>query len=99
MMNMNLINKVVEWIIKAYEFEGIHESEKTIAERTLNWYNHSDISDFETLAAAVWIGDYRKIDFDVIEAVRYMLFPTIPIEYSEIHSHEITNAYKDGGWW
>lgn len=100
MTNMALINQVVKEVVYLYEAEHITENSDSIKRRTLNWYNHTDIADFETLVAAVWLGDYNKsVDYDVIIATRDMLFPQIPVEYTNFHIHEIEEALDDELYW
>lgn len=99
MMNMTLINQVANWVAKAYEAELITETTESIMKRTINWYNHTDITEFEVLAAAVWLGDYSiAIEYDTILATREMLFPQIPIEFTNFHIGEIEEALRDEFW-
>lgn len=71
MTNWTLINEVVNYVIYIYECEGIAETTESIRNRTIEWYQNSDIADFKTLSAAVYIGRYnRKISYGEILFVR-----------------------------
>ena len=99
MTNTNLINTTVDIIAKLNESNYIYETNATIRARVTDWYNHTDITDSELLAAAALIGDFNPvITMNDIEASRDFYFPTVPFEYTEIHSYEIEEALRDTLW-
>lgn len=99
MTNWNLINEVVKFVVEAYAEEDISETEESIRLRAIDWYNHSDISDFELLTAAVWWGEsWDRASMKTVERVCRLLFPQEPEflnEYRINYCQEITMAYED----
>lgn len=100
MTNYKLIKEVVKTVSFLYEAKRITETNNSIEKRVLNWYNHTDIADFEMLVAAAWIGDYNlNITYDIIETVRDMLFSPSPLEgLTNYHIGEIEEALHDEKW-
>lgn len=99
MMNVGLINEAVELVAMINEANYIYETNVAIRARVENWYNHTEITDAETLAAVALNGDFtpnvRQYDIDT---AREFYFPTVPFEYTEIHIHEIEDALNDELW-
>lgn len=58
MINWTLINQTVELINRTEEAEGITEQDSLIQDKVLDWYNHTDITDVDVLAAAALHGYY-----------------------------------------
>ena len=96
MTNWKLVYDVTIEVSKLYEAEHIMETNDTIFKRVLNWYNHTDIAEFEMLVAAAFIGDYAKhISYAEIVACKEMLYPGFPLEYVNFHISEIEEALND----
>lgn len=99
MVNMNLINEAVKLAARLFEQEGIAVNNEAIENSAKEWYNHTDITDAEELAAAVWIGEYNpKITYGNILDLKEMLFPTEPLEMQHFHIGEIEEAMRDEEW-
>lgn len=102
MTNWKLIDNVVDCLTAIYEAEHIMETRKTLQERVIEWYNHTDITDEQMLIAAAWLGAYDpSIKYKEIEDARDALFLEVyfPFECEEIHIGEIEAAMKDSRWW
>lgn len=95
-MSINLILKAVELANKFLEAENIHVANAQLMKRAVKWYDHTEITDPETLAAVVLYGDFDpSIRIDVIEELTQFYFPTEPFE---LHIGEIEAALKDEEW-
>lgn len=102
MTNWKLIDNVVDCLTAIYEAEHIMETRKSLQERVIEWYNHTDITDEQMLIAAAWLGTYDpSIKYEEIEDARDALFLEvyIPLEYTEIHIREIEAAMNDSKYW
>lgn len=100
MMNTNLIEITVKMVTDYFETEGITESTVTIKTRAERWYNHTEITDAQTLAAVVMSGDFEPgITIKEIQQIEEFFYPSIPPEYTEIHIAEIEEAERDSFWW
>lgn len=100
MMNWDLINEAVRLVIEIEEIENIRETNDTIYERCIDWYNHSEIADAEMLAAVVLNGPYDPtMKWNDLVAAKELYFPSEPIEFSNFHIHEIEEALHDEVWW
>ena len=96
MTNINLIIEATELANEFLEAEHIHVASSQLMERAQEWYNHTEITDAETLAAVVLYGDFEpSIRIDDIEKLRQFYFPTEPFE---LHIGEIEAALKDEEW-
>ena len=51
MMNLMLINETVRLIVEYNDFENIYETNENIRNRVIDWYNHTEITNSEMLAA------------------------------------------------
>ena len=95
-MSINLILKAVELANEFLEAENIHVANAQLMKRAVKWYDHTEITDPETLAAVVLYGDFEpSIRIDDIEKLRQFYFPTEPFE---LHIGEIEAALKDEEW-
>ena len=100
MTNFNLINDAVKLVSQIEEAENIYETNNTIYNRCLDWYNHSEIIDAEMLAAVALNGPYDpNLKWNDLVAAKEYYFPTEPIEFSNFHIHEIEEALHDAIWW
>ena len=95
-MSINLILKAVELANEFLEAENIHVANAQLMKRAVKWYDHTEITDPETLAAVVLYGDFEpSIRIDAIEELTQFYFPTEPFE---LHIGEIEAALKDEEW-
>lgn len=58
MLNLTLINATVNLVLEMEAANYITETNTSIFNRTIAWYEYSDIVDIETLAAVVLTGEY-----------------------------------------
>lgn len=58
MLNKKLIAEALEIISSYYEDSGIAVNTQLYRDRLIDWYNHSDITDAETLAAVAMETEY-----------------------------------------
>ena len=94
--NLNLLLEATELVNEFLEAENIHMANSDIMERAKEWYDHTEITDAETLAAVVLYGDFDpSIRIDDIEKLKQLYFPSEPFE---IHIEEIMMALKDDDW-
>ena len=94
--NLNLLVEATELVNEFLEAENIHMTNDSIMERAREWYDHTEITDPETLAAVVLYGDFDpSIRIDAIEELTQFYFPTEPFE---LHIGEIEAALKDEEW-
>lgn len=103
MINTKLIEATMKEIETFFKLEGfpltldLKANFKTKAE---NWYNYTEITDAETLAAVVMSGDFEPgITIKEIQQIEEFFYPSIPPEYTEIHIAEIEEAERDSFWW
>ena len=95
-MSINLILKAVELANEFLEAENIHVANAQLMKRAVKWYDHTEITDPETLAAVVLYGDFDpSIRIDDIEELTQFYFPTEPFE---LYIGEIEAALKDEEW-
>lgn len=100
MTNYRLINEAVKLANMQLESNGIMETNKTLFKRALVWYNNTEITDAETLAAVTLSGHFHSsVRYNDIIAIKEFYFPTVPVEYTEIPIWEIEAAQHDAMWW
>ena len=93
-MNKKLYEEVFKTVIDAFEFEQILMDNTTIDRRITDWYNHTDYTDVETLAALVMGSEYRaSITCDEVEEMKEFFFPSHP--HFELSIAEIEMALHD----
>lgn len=93
-MNKKLYEEVFKTVVDAFEFEQIFMDNKTIDRRITDWYNHTDYTDVETLAALVMGSEYRaSITCDEVEEMKEFFFPSHP--RFELSIAEIEMALHD----
>lgn len=96
MTNMNLLLEATELASEFLEAENIHVANAQLMERAREWYDHTEITDPETLAAVVLYGDFEPgIRIDEIERLKEFYFPSEPFE---VHIGEIEMALHDAEW-
>ena len=82
MVNCKLINEAVNLAIGYYEANNYACDSYNIRRRVQDWYNHSDIADAETLAAAAIESEYEcGANYDTILEWKEFYFPEVPVEY------------------
>ena len=99
MTNYNLINAAVTLVNEYNEAENIFEATTIIQERVLSWYNNTDITDSEMLAAAaILIGSYTPTEYSEVMKAKEFLFPSpLDVDYY-ISISEIEMAQMDALW-
>lgn len=98
MRNERLINKARSICFDYMENNNIDAMEwhQTINNRLCEWYDNTEITDAETLAAVALHCDFElSHDWKWVQAIKEEYFPTIPIEVGEIHISEIEEALFD----
>ena len=99
MTNWILIKEAVELVSNLLAAEGAYELPQSIEKRCLDWYNHSEITDPEMLAAAALNGPYNpEFTWDDLLALRNFFFPPMPLDLTEISVQEIKEALFDEDW-
>lgn len=99
MTNVRLIDAAVNLVGTILDNLHITENNASIRNRVLSWYNNTDVTDPELLAAAAMLGDY-SIEYtytDMLKARDYW-FPNFYqdyVEYFEYGIHEIEAAQYD----
>lgn len=94
MMNWQLINEAVKLVEQIFEAEGIMENTSSIQNRTIWWYEHSEIVDSEMLAAVVIIDD-KSMNWNDMIAAKEFYFPEEPLWMHNFHIGEIEEALHD----
>ena len=93
-MNKKLYEEVFKTVVDAFEFEQIFMDNTTIDWRITDWYNHTDYTDVETLAALVMGSEYRaSITCDEVEEMKEFFFPSH--SHFELSIAEIEMALHD----
>lgn len=103
MTNTKLIEATMKEIETFFKLEGFPltlDLKTSFKAKVENWYNHTEITDAQTLAAVVMSGDFEPgITIKEIQQIEEFFYPSIPPEYTEIHIAEIEEAEKDNLWW
>lgn len=74
MMNWDLVDDVIDNVIFICQKRGIGLDKVEIKKRTVNWYNHTDYCDVDSLSALVLHSDYTS-------EITYAELPEIKIKY------------------
>ena len=101
MMNDKLIKEAVKIVIEIEEAEGITEQTSNIEARALDWYNNTEITSAEMLAAATLNGSYDpSISWDTLEQLTDYYFYEPENNYLQYHFSvgEIEDSYRDFLW-
>lgn len=94
-INKKLYEEVFKTVVDAFEFEQIFMDNKTIDRRITDWYNHTDYTDVETLAALVMGSEYKaSITCDEVEEMKEFFFPSNPHHF-ELSIAEIEMSLHD----
>lgn len=94
-MNKRLYEEVFKVVVDAFEFEQIIMDNETIDRRITDWYNHTDYTDVETLAALVMGSEYKaSITCDEVEEMKEFFFPSNPHHF-ELSIEEIEMSLHD----
>ncbi|AXF52435.1 MAG: hypothetical protein [Caudoviricetes sp.] len=115
MLNMKLIEAALGLIEERNEIEGITNNRENYSNIVLEWYNHSDITDAETLAALALDGkNYNStMRYNEIKRIKELYFGSIDdlinspyspeeyyLDYMEKYGiDEIEMAQRDMEWW
>lgn len=85
MTNTKLIEATMKKIETFFKLEGFPltlDLKTSFKEKVENWYNHTEITDAETLAAVTLSGDFKPgITIKEIEQIKEFFFPHTPPEY------------------
>ena len=99
MMNTRLIEDAINLVTEYNEVEGIYETYEDIKARAINWYNHTEITEAEMLAAVMLTGDFNPgMTWREIEEARAFFFPCEPLEFHNFHIGEVEAALRDERW-
>lgn len=100
MTNCSLIEQAVKLASEYYEANGLTVDNKSIRNRVMDWYNHSDIATAEILAAAAIESEYDcGADYDTILEWKDYYFPKAPVEYAGyVGMNELKEAADDANW-
>lgn len=99
MTNKALLDSAIKLVNQIFESEGIFETNNVLFTRAERWYNHTEITDVETLAAVIMYGDYdSSLRHKDICEIKEFFFPSIPLELCEFHIGEIEMALHDIDW-
>lgn len=99
MMTYTTVENAVKLVIDTLEANMITEQTDTIRAKVYSWYEHSDVTDPEMLAACALEGKFWFPGATyqwMLEAKEYW-FPVNP--YDEIPIWEIEAAQHDAMWW
>lgn len=85
MTNTKLIEATMKEIETFFKLEGFPltlDLKTSFKAKVENWYNHTEITDAETLAAVTLSGDFKPgITIKEIEQIKEFFFPHTPPEY------------------
>lgn len=102
MTNYALIINAAKLVAEIEEAEGITETQETIINRARGWYNNTEITSAEMLAAATLNGSYDpSISWDtLVEWTKYYFYDPEDIRWSMPHFSvgEIEDSYRDYLW-
>lgn len=92
--NKKLYDEVFKIIVNSFECEHIFVDNESIDRRLTDWYNHTDYTEPETLAALTMYSEYNPfITYQDVKEIKEFFFPSIPS--FEIHISEIEAALHD----
>lgn len=96
MTNWKLIDAAVQLVVEFNEFSGRVETTENIRNRVLDWYNNTDVTDVEMIAAAALHGSYSpSISYKDLTAAKEYYFPSEPNKYSV---GDFEKSYRDCLW-
>ena len=102
MTNDKLIKRTIRLVIEIEEAEGFAEQTSSIEARALDWYNNTEITSAEMLAAATLNGSYDpSISWDtLVEWTKYYFYDPEDIRWNLPHFSvgEIEESYRDDFW-
>lgn len=92
------VEAAVNLVIENLEVNHIASDTESIRNRVLSWYNHSDVTDPEILAACALMGKdwFPEATYQDMLDAKHWWFPQNP--YEEISIWEIEAAQYDAIW-
>jgi len=97
MLNMEMIFEAVALAVEHFEINHIPADNESILTRVIDWYNHLDETDAETLAALAIDSAYHSgLTYNDIKEIRDYYFPDVD---DNISIEEIEMAQRDYLWW
>ena len=99
MTNYATVEKAVSLVVENLEANYITCNTDCIRDRVYSWYNNSDVTDPEVLAACALTGEnwHPGVTYqDMLDAKEWW-FPQNP--YDNIAIWEIEDALRDAMWW
>lgn len=99
MKTYSTVEAAVQLVIDVLEANYISSNTECIRNRVYSWYNHSDVTDPEILAACTLEGKdwFPGATYKDMLIARDLWFPHNP--YDEISIWEIETAQHDAMWW
>lgn len=98
MRNERLIDEARKLCFEYMENNNIDAMQwsQTINKRLVDWYDNTEITDAEKLAAVALHCDFEPgHNWKWVQVIKEEYFPTMPIEVGEIHISEIEEALFD----
>lgn len=99
MMTYTTVEDAVKLVVDILEANMITEQNDFIRARVYSWYNHSDVTDPEILAACALEGKdwFPGATYQYMLNAKNFWFPVSP--FDEISIWEIEDAEHDAMWW
>lgn len=99
MITYATVEAAVNLVVENFEANHIISDTNSIRNRILSWYNHSDVTDPEILAACALMGYdwFPEVTYQDMLNARDWWFPQNP--YEDISIWEIEAAQHDAMWW
>lgn len=99
MLNERLIAEATNLVVNYFERIYIVNFSFYVRNRAIYYYNNTEVVDAETLAALVLEEPtIENLTWKRIQEIKEFYFPTIPVEYCNIHTHELSLAQMDQYW-
>lgn len=100
MMNERLIAEATKLAVEYFHANHITVTTEPVRQRAIMYYNNTEVVDAETLAALVLEGcPLIGLTWARIQEIKEDYFPTIPVEYCNIHCGELSLAQMDQFYW
>lgn len=101
MKRYSTVEAAVELVINNLEANHIASDTNSIRKQVYSWYEHSDVTDPEMIAACVLEGKewFAGATYQYMEDLRDWWFPQVVACNNEISIWEIEEAQHDSFWW
>lgn len=99
MLNEKLIAEATKLAVEYFHANYIAVTTEPVRQRAVMYYNNTEVVDAETLAALVLEAPpVVGLTWMRIQEIKEYYFPTIPVEYCNIHCEELSLAQMDQYW-